>query len=448
MIAFIRSFKGKRPATIRLPEGRPGDTRYVDVENPIDNIKASDIVDAAIRDKWKVCNKPLGHAAFIGSQLPALCIPIRFAGIPLHLKSQFITNIPRLIETALASPDKPLHCKARDVWEIETLPILPDDLFSETDTDQHWTFSNDIVVLFELTLARFITPLDVASEWRGWYMLNNTFLLTLTYPGRFSFCPLCRHKCQDLAGEFKRHILIDCLKYICNYCGNRGHFEDKCKKKAADEAKIHADQHGETDIQPSDHQAEHNNANVANIQPSSNWGPLVQRQRALNASAPSAPSHPPPISANEQDGSDPSPVDDANANGRETAPASSSTDDSERPSPSDDDTIIESDGSSTPKATNSSLPQSENESESDIQSSPSEATKNSSGPLGITRNSRLPLGPTPTPIAAGTRSSRQSSDTQRHNVGPDRAMAQEDPLRSGLGSFARKVQKKKLPHSQ
>ncbi|CDW98390.1 hypothetical protein [Sporisorium scitamineum] len=43
MIAFIRSFPGKRVATVRLPEGKRGDTRYIDVETPIDNVKAPDI---------------------------------------------------------------------------------------------------------------------------------------------------------------------------------------------------------------------------------------------------------------------------------------------------------------------------------------------------------------------------------------------------------------------
>ncbi|KAJ1028418.1 hypothetical protein NDA16_001585 [Ustilago loliicola] len=108
MVHFIRSFPGKRAAAIRLPEGRPGDTKYINVETPLSNVKASAIVDAAIRDKWKVADSIFK-----------------------------VNNTLQSIQIV-------------DIWEIQVRPNLPEDLLDGPNVEDFWNFNNAIAVLFRL----------------------------------------------------------------------------------------------------------------------------------------------------------------------------------------------------------------------------------------------------------------------------------------------------------
>lgn len=226
--SFCKAFPDKQPAKVRFFENAQGH-RNIDIGTPYDNVKAVDIIAAAMEQKWKAGLTLLGAPLFVGFPCKEMLFPVKLGEIPHALLDSFIAEMPEFF----AQFNEPsVKVRVVDVWEMQAKVTMKHRLTDEEKTTT-WFYANSIVAVIE-----FMTPLpgkgriyDLVHDWPGWAVWKNKVNVYMHFPGRFDYCGLCKFHAQEVeeVGEEQRHLLSECQKLICAKCGEKGRFDSHCK---------------------------------------------------------------------------------------------------------------------------------------------------------------------------------------------------------------------------
>ena len=248
--AFALSFPHKVKAAVSVYLGRKRDVTYISFNTPASNVRASDIITAAVVRSWNVAGHALGTPWYVGFQTNKAFHPLKFKGVPNTRKDDFIAALPQYLTETL---DPAKEVEVLDIWEVQ----------SRASKDNEWTFGGEVVVLLCIkNVAVTNNSLGwLVTGWPGWYHFEEEHLIELAFPGRFAYCKFCKHTAQDLDGPNQRHSDEACIRIVCPSCGHNGHDITKTdatgyNKRACEEGKAKRAQERELKRQKIAHEAE------------------------------------------------------------------------------------------------------------------------------------------------------------------------------------------------
>ena len=224
--AFANSFPNRALPHVRVSPSRFG-FKYLDIETPLDNVAAQDIIRAARNDKWRVNASVIGEPLLVGFHTASMVHAIRFDKIPHDDLQAFLHFVPELFKLMEPSIDISIV----DVWRVENRVTLN----SALQQTNHWVFGGSILVLFGLAaVPASVRVADLVHKWPGWYMWRAKSVISLVFPGRYEYCTFCKYTAQNENGnQHQRHLTHKCRKLVCMKCGLTGHYDSACPTSAS-----------------------------------------------------------------------------------------------------------------------------------------------------------------------------------------------------------------------
>ncbi|CBQ70085.1 hypothetical protein sr10063 [Sporisorium reilianum SRZ2] len=210
LLAFVKDFPAAEPISVRFPDGRYGDHRFVDIENPNINIHPATLASHAIAH-WQVLGKNFDPGFYLGSDLPPEYIVLDVCNVPRSHQDVVAHSLQTTIHKTFPEQNE-YPVSVIDVWSCE-----------EEFLAGHWTYANRLRALLKVehTSSTF-----AADMWPGWiYWTDLMTLFELDFRNRFDYCRFCRHEAQ--APEV-RHTTAKCTLTVCMACRNTGHIAKFC----------------------------------------------------------------------------------------------------------------------------------------------------------------------------------------------------------------------------
>ncbi|KAJ1030250.1 hypothetical protein NDA16_001161 [Ustilago loliicola] len=216
LVAFVRDFPYHEPISVRFPDGRYGDHRFVDLENPNIDIQPADLATHAIQN-WQVIGKDFEPGFYLGSELPPEYIVLDVCNVPRANYTQVAKELQNVISDSFPEQEQ-YPVTVLDVWAVE-----------EQFMEGHWTYANRLRTLLKVANG---TSTYAADAWPGWiYWTELMTLFELEFRNRFDYCRFCRHERQTLD---VRHTTAQCMYTVCSSCHQAGHIARSCPKKKPD----------------------------------------------------------------------------------------------------------------------------------------------------------------------------------------------------------------------
>lgn len=216
LVRFVNDFPDREPISIRFPDGRWGDYRYIDLENPNADLPQAQLAQHVIRN-WTVLGQKFSDTHFfLGSDLPAHYIVLDVHNVPSAAKNEVAHHLQEAIDATFPhhAADLAHPAVVIDVWEAQ-----------EKITDHVWTFANRLRALLDVQGA---TATSAAEHWPGWiHWKSHPALFELAYGNRFDYCRLCRQQRQGLGC---RHTTAECRYFPCASCHGHGHNIRTCPR--------------------------------------------------------------------------------------------------------------------------------------------------------------------------------------------------------------------------